>query len=111
MVYSVLIIALILDLIVIGPLAKKMAFKLPMNLDTNTKKMITISCLTIFGMVACMSLLSLITHSNLEGNILTNYLIALILNAIFAFPLQLLFVGPISRKLLAIYQNKSTSKN
>lgn len=103
----VLIIAVAIDLIIVGPIAKKIAFKLPFTLDTDLKKGLAISCCMVSGMVVCMSLFALLSHQMFEGNILVNYLTVLGLNALCAFPLQLILVGPISRKLLRTYQKSA----
>ncbi|MBL1225463.1 DUF2798 domain-containing protein [Enterococcus sp. BWR-S5] len=94
-------VALLLDVIIVGPVAKSIAFKL---LGKNKGKMpltaLVISGCMVFGMVLCMSLFGLIMQQNFSGNVLMNYFQAMGLNAVCAFPLQLLIVGPVSRVLL-----------
>ena len=92
------IVAFLLDVMIVGPLAKKAAFKL---LGEHKGKMpltaLVVSGCMVCGMVFCMSLFGLIMQQNFSGNIFLNYIQALGLNALCAFPLQLLFVGPLSR--------------
>lgn len=95
------IIAFLLESFVVGPVAKKMAFSLPYN---KTKKVFVILSLSFFmvtGMVLCMSLYGTImaTLSNvlMEESFIEKYLSTVFKNYIFAFPLQLLIVGPLVR--------------
>lgn len=98
-------VALLLDVIIVGPVAKSIAFKL---LGKNKGKMpltaLAISGCMVFGMVLCMSLFGLIMQQNFSGNVLMNYFQAIGLNAVCAFPLQLLIVGPVSRAFLKAIQ-------
>lgn len=92
--------ALILDVFVIGALAKKITFtwiKPQQPLST----VLTISSLMVIGMVTCMSLFGIL----MEGSVsLPLYLHTWGLNLIVALPLQLLLVGPFSRKVLKTLQ-------
>ncbi|ASZ08565.1 MULTISPECIES: DUF2798 domain-containing protein [Enterococcus] len=100
------IVAFILDVFVIGVLAKKIAFKLPLNPEKKVPIILTISCLMVTGMVTCMSLFGVIMEQGISDNLLPAYLNAWKMNVIVALPLQLLFVGPFSRKVLNIIQTK-----
>ncbi|WP_086348902.1 DUF2798 domain-containing protein [Candidatus Enterococcus clewellii] len=99
------LVALVLDVLIVGPFAKNIAFKL---LGKNKGKMpltaLVISGCMVLGMVLCMSLFGLIMQQNFSGNVLINYLQAMSLNAVCAFPLQLLIVGPVSRYFLRTIQ-------
>ena len=99
------VVALILDVLIVGPIAKNIAFKL---LGKNKGKMpltaLVISCCMVLGMVLCMSLFGLIMQQNFTGNVWLNYLQVMGLNALCAFPLQLLVVGPASRAVLKTIQ-------
>ncbi|MGL4696223.1 DUF2798 domain-containing protein [Enterococcus larvae] len=99
------LVALLLDVLIVGPFAKNIAFKL---LGENKGKMpltaLVISCCMVFCMVLCMSLFGLIMQQNFSGNVFINYIQAMLLNAVCAFPLQLLVVGPISRSILKVIQ-------
>lgn len=98
------IVALLLDVIVVAPVAKKLAFKLPINKESRLQVILAISGCMVCGMVLFMSVFGLVTEGNFSGNILINYLIVARNNVIMALPLQWLIVGPLARKFLSIYQ-------
>lgn len=108
-----LLAAIILDLLVVGPIAKKLAFKYIIN-DYMKKNVvligITISVLMVLGMVTCMSLFGMIMAHNFGGNLLMTYLHTWGFNLIVALPLQLLIVGPIARAVLGIMQTATDKK-
>lgn len=92
------IVAFILDMAVVGVLAKKIAFKLPfVNKKPPISTILTISCLMVLGMVTCMSLFGLVIEGGLSALSLSAYLHAWKMNFIVALPYQLLIVGPSSR--------------
>ncbi|WP_424571906.1 DUF2798 domain-containing protein [Weissella soli] len=98
------LVALICDLIVIGPIAKQLAFKFIIPkymLKGGLQIGITISLLMILGMVTCMSLFGIL----ISKQALAAYPSAWLMNIVVALPLQLLLVGPLSRKVLALVQN------
>jgi len=107
-------VAIVLDLLVVGPIAKGVAFKYIIN-DYMKKKTvligITISVLMIFGMVSLMSFFGIAVEGKLvQGHILATYGHTWIFNLIVALPLQLLIVGPIAREVLGRMQ-KAAVKN
>ena len=61
------IVAFILDVFIVGVLAKKIAFSLPFNKEKRLLLILTISSLMIIGMVTCMSLFGLL----MEGQTLS----------------------------------------
>lgn len=65
---------------------------------------LTISCLMVLGMVTCMSLFGIVIEQGIPEQFLSAYLTAWKMNVIMALPLQLLFVGPVSRAVLATIQ-------
>lgn len=99
-----LIVAVLLDLLIVGPIAKGFAFKYIVNDYMKRKTVligITISILMVVGMVTLMSLFGIIVEGKLaNGHILATYGHTWIFNLIVALPLQLLIVGPIARKVL-----------
>ncbi|MBU7555376.1 DUF2798 domain-containing protein [Pediococcus ethanolidurans] len=100
-----LLVAIILDLLVVGPIAKKLAFKYIINdyMKRNVVLIgITISVMMVLGMVTCMSLFGIIMSHNVS---LTSYIHAWGFNIIVALPLQLLIVGPIARAVLGKMQS------
>ena len=99
------VVAFILDVFIIGVIAKKIAFKLPVNPESKFQMIVTISCLMVLGMVTCMSLFGIILEQGIPDQLLSSYLNAWKMNVIAALPLQLLIVGPISRSVLSKIQN------
>jgi preprotein translocase subunit SecE len=97
------IVAFILDVFVVGVVAKKIAFKLPVNKEKKWQMILTISCLMVLGMVTFMSLFGIIIEQG-TSDILAHYPTTWRMNLIAALPLQLLIVGPISRKILQMIQ-------
>lgn len=100
------IVAFILDVFVVGVLAKKIAFSLPFNKEKRLLLILTISSFMIIGMVTCMSLFGLLMESQMLS--LSAYFQAWGLNFIVALPYQLLIVGPFSRMILTNYQQRQT---
>ncbi|NQX60648.1 hypothetical protein [Paenibacillus qinlingensis] len=99
--FQIYLIAIVLELFIVGPIAKKMAFSLPYN---KSKKLFVILFLAFFmvsGMVLCMSLYGLgnaYFSNSLQGeSLLGSYFTLVFQNFIFAFPLQLIIVGPLVR--------------
>ncbi|MFD1486152.1 DUF2798 domain-containing protein [Lacticaseibacillus baoqingensis] len=106
-----LVIALILDLGVVGPLAKKLFFTRIFKPEMEQKSLIIgiwISILMVAGMVSLMSAFGIIVTANFGGNLVLTYLHTWIFNLFMALPLQLLIVGPIARKALAAFQNRGS---
>lgn len=109
-----LLVAVILDLLIVGPIAKKLAFKYIINdyMKKNTVLIgITISVLMVLGMVTFMSLFGITVEGELSnGHVLATYGHTWIFNLIVALPLQLLIVGPIARGVLGKMQ-KAADRN
>lgn len=108
-----LIVAILLDLLVVGPIAKRLAFKYIIN-DYMRKKVvligITISVLMVLGMVTCMSFFGIAVEGELAGgHVLATYGHTWIFNLIVALPLQLLIVGPIARAVLGKMQQATAN--
>lgn len=104
------IVAFILDNFIVGILAKKITFKLPLNLGKKWQVIITLSFFMVLGMVTLMSVYGLVAQGQFHGDILPKYLRAWGFNFIMALPLQLIIVGPISRYFLQKIQNNSDAK-
>lgn len=99
----VFMIAFLLESFIVGPIAKKIAFALPYDKSKKGLVILFMAFFMVCGMVLCMSLYGLGTayyfHS-IEGKaLLASYFLLVGKNFIFAFPLQLLIVGPIVRYL------------
>lgn len=109
-----LLVAIILDMLVVGPIAKGLAFKYIIN-DYMRKRVvligITISVLMVLGMVTCMSLFGIAVEGELSGaHVLATYGHTWIFNLIVALPLQLLIVGPIARAVLGKMQQATANR-
>ncbi|GAW98722.1 DUF2798 domain-containing protein [Secundilactobacillus mixtipabuli] len=99
-----LAVAVILDLLVVGNIAKSVAFKYIIT-DYMKKNVLliglTISVLMVIGMVTCMSLFGIFMAGSVSWGA---YGHAWLFNIIVALPLQLLIVGPIARFILGKMQ-------
>lgn len=100
---QIFIIASLVELFIVGPVAKKIAFSLPFDKSNKVLVIVFLAIFMVSGMVLCMSLYGLGTayfsHSLIGESLLKNYLSLVFKNFIFAFPLQLLIVGPLVRFL------------
>ncbi|MCY9096272.1 DUF2798 domain-containing protein [Bacillus inaquosorum] len=94
-------VALLLDLLLVGPLAKKIAFSLPFDKSKKLYVILAMSTCMVIGMVLCMSVFGLVTaalSNGINGNSLFSaYLMIVLKNFILAYPLQLLVMGPLVR--------------
>ena len=66
------VVAFILDVFIIGVIAKKIAFKLPVNPESKFQMIVTISCLMVLGMVTCMSLFGIILEQGIPDQLLSS---------------------------------------
>ncbi|MBD8520496.1 DUF2798 domain-containing protein [Lysinibacillus fusiformis] len=113
------IVAIILDLYLVGPIAKKIAFKLTSNTSNVLFKILTISTCMVIGMAFFMSIYGLITsyfHNGLYSNsVIKEFLSVFCRNFIVALPLQIIVMGPIVRflfnKFIKTSQNNLVLKN
>ena len=104
------IVAFFFDTVIVGPVAKKLAFKLPIDRDNKLQTILAISLLMITGMVTFMSVFGLLMRPELPENIIHAYFTAWRMNFIAALSLQLLLVGPISRLKLQMWQRYFDSR-
>ena len=100
------IVAFFFDTVIVGPVAKKIAFKLPIDKNSKLQIILAISLL----MVTFMSVFGLLMRPELPENIVSAYFIGWGMNFITALPLQLLIVGSISRLKLQMLQRYFDSK-
>lgn len=98
------IVALILDIVIVGPLAKNIARRLPLNQHKKWQLILSISTLMVIGMVTFMSLFGVFMNNMSLSNLSHDYPIAWRSNILLALPLQLILVGPFSRYLLRLLQ-------
>lgn len=104
------IVAFILDVLVVGKIAMAIADKLPLNHDKMWQMILAISGMMICGMVAFMSLYGLLIEGGMPAHFWPAYLSTVGHNIIVAVPLQLIIVGPISRKILSMIHAKDEAK-
>ena len=101
------IIALVLDLYLVGPYAKKIALKITANTTKTLYKVLTISTCMVIGMAFFMSIYGLVStyfHNGYSSNsILIEYLSVFGSNFIVALPLQIIVIGPIVRFIFVKY--------
>ena len=93
------IVALLLDIFIVGKLAKPLAFKIvkPNKETKQIKIIIAISSCMVVGMVLFMSIFGAIVSSGFTIDALKLYPLCVLRNFIMALPLNLLIVSPIVR--------------
>nr|WP_207952198.1 DUF2798 domain-containing protein [Paenibacillus turpanensis] len=91
------IVALILDVFVVGKIAKGLTGKLVKPSDPLVKRIMFMSVFMVTGMVFFMSAFGALMQSGFSASFLPSYGSLLWKNFICALPLQLLIVGPITR--------------
>lgn len=93
------IVALLLDIFIVGKIAKPIAFKIVKpNKDTKTIKIVlAISSCMVVGMVLFMSMYGAITAVGFSSMALKIYPLCVARNFIVALPLNLLIVSPLVR--------------
>ncbi|NGZ74732.1 DUF2798 domain-containing protein [Saccharibacillus alkalitolerans] len=91
------LVALILDIFIVGAVAKGIAGRLLKPGSPMIQKVLTISCFMVIGMVLLMSFYGAVTHVGFGPELGEAYVRNLWLNFICALPLQLAVVGPLTR--------------
>ncbi|KAB2495515.1 hypothetical protein [Priestia endophytica] len=95
------IIAFILELFIVGPIAHKVAFSLPYDKSNKLFVILSLAFCMVIGMVLSMSIYGVtmahFANSLGEGSLLKHYFLTVGKNFIFALPLQLLIIGPLVR--------------
>ncbi|CAM3237761.1 hypothetical protein PALU110988_10525 [Paenibacillus lupini] len=109
------IVAFVIEMFVVGPIAKKAAFSLPYDKSKKVYVILSLAFCMVTGMVLCMSLYGLISSSLAdslgEGSLLKHYFSIVFHNYILAFPLQLIVMGPLVRFLfIKFVANKNAAK-
>jgi hypothetical protein len=107
-----LVVAIALDMLIVGPTAKHIFFNHIFKPEMEKKPAIIgicISVLMVAGMVTLMSAFGMIVTHNFAGNIVLTYLHTWAFNVLMALPLQLLIVGPIARGVLGAVQRRSVN--
>ncbi|NOU65626.1 hypothetical protein GC096_16450 [Paenibacillus sp. LMG 31461] len=98
---QIFVIATLLELFVVGPVAKKLALSIPFDKSNKVFVILFLAFFMVSGMVLCMSLYGLgnaYFSDSLHGeSLFESYFTFVFKNFIFAFPLQLIIVGPLVR--------------
>jgi hypothetical protein len=97
--FPALVVALILDVFVVGKIAKGLAHRILKESSPLIQKVLLISFFMVSGMAMSMSFFGTVMHYGFSGDILSHYLPTFGHNFIFALPLQLVLVGPLTRFL------------
>ncbi|WP_282137192.1 hypothetical protein [Rossellomorea aquimaris] len=99
------IVALLLELFIVGPVAHKMVFSLPFDKSKGLYVILFTSLFMVVGMVCLMSLFGLGMTYFFDGpgesTLVENYFSIASKNFIFALPLQLVIMGPFIRFVFA----------
>ncbi|SFL43938.1 hypothetical protein SAMN04487943_101557 [Gracilibacillus orientalis] len=108
------IIAIILDLFLVGPNAKKLALKLTANTKSELFTVLTFSTFMVIGMALFMSVFGLVTtilHNGYTSNfIIGDYLSVFGKNFIMALPLQIFVMGPLVRFIFTKYMKPNKNE-
>ncbi len=91
------VIAFTADWVIVGHIAKRVAFRIIKPEDPMIKKAIIISSFMVIGMVIIMSLFGAFMCSGFSMNIFAVWMMNIPMNFIVAYPLQILIAGPIVR--------------
>lgn len=108
------IVALILDMYLVGPIAKKIAYRLTVNTKNVLYKVLTISTCMVIGMAFFMSIYGLVMsyfHTSVSyDSVIKEFLSVFGRNFIVALPLQIIIMGPLVRFIFTKYI-KTTQNN
>ncbi|WP_212973172.1 DUF2798 domain-containing protein [Bacillus sp. J14TS2] len=100
-------VAFILDMFIVGPNAKKLAFKLTANTSKKIYTVLAISSCMVLGMAFFMSIYGLVStyiHSGFTSkSVLADYFAIFGKNFIMALPLQIIVMGPLVRHIFTKY--------
>lgn len=105
------IIALLIEICIVGPCAKKIVFMLPFDKSKKINIIVAMATTMVIGMVFFMSFFGMTMmhlHGGLQGD---SFVSIFIKNFIMAYPLQLIIMGPLVRFLFAKFVMKKKSFN
>jgi hypothetical protein len=107
--------AALVELFLVGPVAKKLAMALPYDKSKSGYVVLTLAFFMVSGMVLIMSgyglLLAYDADVLVHDTLLGSYLTLVARNFVFALPLQLLIVGPLVRLLFMRYVSRTRMSN
>ncbi|MED4228273.1 DUF2798 domain-containing protein [Neobacillus cucumis] len=97
------LIALTLDIFIVGPGVKKIVSKLPIDKSKKINMVLAMSTLMVLAMALFMSVfglaISYLHNGNEDSSLLIDYFSTFLKNFIVAYPLQLIVMGPLVRYL------------
>lgn len=109
------IIALLIEICIVGPCAKKIVFALPFDKSKKVNMIIAMATAMVIGMVFFMSfygMAMMYLHNGLHGDSFVSiYFSVFIKNFIIAYPLQLIIMGPLVRFLFEKFVLKNKGVN
>ncbi|WP_342719387.1 DUF2798 domain-containing protein [Bacillus paramycoides] len=109
------IIALLIEICIVGPCAKKLVFALPFDKSEKVNIIIAMATTMVIGMVFFMSfygMAMMYLHNGLhDESFVSMYFSIFIKNFIMAYPLQLIIMGPLVRFLFGKFVLKNKSVN
>ncbi|KAB2451918.1 DUF2798 domain-containing protein [Bacillus sp. CH126_4D] len=109
------IIALLIEICIVGPCAKKIVIALPFDKSKKVNMIIAMATAMVIGMVFFMSfygMAMMYLHGGLQGgSFVSMYFSIFIKNFIMAYPLQLIIMGPLVRFLFGKFVLKNKSVN
>lgn len=109
------IIALLIEICIVGPCAKKIVFALPFDKSKKVNIIIAMATAMVIGMVFFMSfygMAMMYLHNGLHSeSFVSMYFLIFIKNFIMAYPLQLIIMGPLVRFLFGKFVLKNKSVN
>lgn len=109
------IIALLIEICIVGPCAKKIVFALTFDKSKKVNMIIAMATTMVIGMVFFMSfygMAMMYLHNGLHGDsFVTIYFSVFIKNFIMAYPLQLIIMGPLVRFIFGKFVLKNKGVN
>lgn len=105
-------IALLIEICIVGPCAKKIVFAIPFNKSKKVNIIVAMATAMVIGMVFFMSfygMAMMYLHGGLQReSFVLSYFSIFIKNFIMAYPLQLIIMGPLVRFLFVKFVRKKT---
>ncbi|MGG5791280.1 DUF2798 domain-containing protein [Bacillus nitratireducens] len=109
------IIALLIEICIVGPCAKKIVFALPFDKSKKINIIVAMATVMVIGMVFFMSfygMAMMYLHGGLHGDSFVSIYFSIFLrNFIVAYPLQLMIMGPLVRFLFGKFVLKNKGVN
>ncbi|MEJ9115652.1 DUF2798 domain-containing protein [Bacillus paramobilis] len=109
------IIALLIEICIVGPCAKKLVLVLPFDKSKKVNIIIAMATAMVMGMVFFMSfygMAMMYLHGGLQGDsFISMYFSIFIKNFIMAYPLQLIIMGPLVRFIFGKFVMKNKPVN